>query len=63
MSVKIMSENAALGSVSDPHSLNPDPDPAKHLNLDPDPSYFITLSEKEKKLLHDYKIFSSKEFN
>ena len=31
-----MSENAASGSVSDPHSLNPDPDP----------SYFITLSEK-----------------
>ena len=35
-------------SVSDPYSLNPDPDPAKNLNpdRDPDPSYFFTLSGK-----------------
>ena len=34
----------AMCSVSDPYSLNPDPDPAKNLN--PDPSYFLTLSVK-----------------
>ena len=28
---------AQLLSVSDPYSLNPDPDPAKNLNPDPDP--------------------------
>ena len=38
--------------------LNPDPDPAKNLN--PDPSYFVTLSENNIKLFHNYKIFSSK---
>ena len=56
--------------------LNPDPDPAKYLNPDPDPedleslnpdpdpSYFLALSEsKNLKLLHNYKIFSSKEVN
>ena len=30
-------------SVSDPYSLNPDPDPAKNLNPDPYPSYFKTI--------------------
>ena len=29
-------------SVSDPDSLNPDPDPAKNLNPDPDPGKFVT---------------------
>ena len=46
-------------SVSDPYSLNPDPDPAKNLNPDPDNSYFLPLSEIFFKLLHNYKIFSS----
>ena len=38
-------------SISDPYSLNLDPNPAKNLNpdpdpvLDPDPSYFLPLSE------------------
>ena len=32
-------------SVSDPYSINLDPDPAKILN--PDPSFFLTLSEKK----------------
>ena len=50
---------ASFISVSDPFSLNPDP--AKNLN--PDPSYFLTLSEKNLKLLNDYKIFSSREVN
>ena len=50
-------------SVSDPYSLNPDPDPAKNLNSDPDPSYFLTLSEKKFKLNYNFKIFSSKEVN
>ena len=36
-------------SVSDPYSLNPDPDLAKNLN--PDPSYFLQLSEFFLKLL------------
>ena len=30
-----------IAGVSDPYSLNPDPDPAKNLN----PSFFLTLSE------------------
>ena len=51
-------------SVSDPNSSNPDP--AKNLNPDPvpdpDPSYFLPLSEFFL-LLHNYKIFSSKEVN
>ena len=47
-------------SVSDPYSLNPDTDPAKNLN--PDPSYFLPLSDFFL-LLHNYKIFSSKEVN
>ena len=29
--------NLVGSSVSDPYSLNPDPDPAKNLNPDPDP--------------------------
>ena len=34
-------------SVTDPYSLNLDPDPAKNLNPDPvpDSSFFLTLSE------------------
>ena len=41
------------------------PDPAKSLNPDPDtiPSYFLTLSENNTKLFHNYTIFSSKEVN
>ena len=35
----------------------------KGLNLDPVPSYFLTLSEEEKNLLHYYKFLSSKEVN
>ena len=31
-----------VSSVSDPDSLNPDPDPAKNLNPDPDPGKFVT---------------------
>ena len=51
-------------SVSNPNSIKSVP--AKNLNpiqetINPNPSYFLTLSEK--KLLHFYKIFSSKEVN
>ena len=54
----------AGASVSDPYSLNPDPD--NNLNpdpdpvSDPDPSYFLSLSEFFF-LLHNYKIFFPKE--
>ena len=48
-------------SVSDPYSLNPDPDPAKNLN--PDPSYFLTQSEKNIIFFHNDRTFSSKEVN
>ena len=36
------------GSVSDPYSLNPDPDPAKNLNPnpDPDPGKFFSPTKK-----------------
>ena len=70
--------SSVWSSVSDPYSshpdldpaknLNPDPDPAKNPNPDPDPvpdpdpSYFLPLSEIFL-LLHNYKIFSSKEVN
>ena len=37
-------------------NLNPDPD-----TEDPDPSYFLTLSENNIKLFHNYTILSSKE--
>ena len=33
-------------SVSDPYSLNPDPDPAKNLNPDPDPGKFFSPTKK-----------------
>ena len=54
---------STVTSVSDPYSLNPDPDldPAKNIN--PDPSYFLTLSENIKKLFHNYKLLLSKEVN
>ena len=59
--VRATSKLKAETSVSDPYSLNPDLDPAKHLNPDPDPSYFSTLSENNNKLFHNYTIFYSKE--
>ena len=36
------------GSVSDPYSLNPDPDPTKNLNPgpDPDPGKFFSPTKK-----------------
>ena len=36
-SVNITTQQYHNSSVSDPYSLNPDPDPAKNLNPDPDP--------------------------
>ena len=33
-------------SVSDPYSLNRDPDPAKNLNPDPDPGKFLSPTKK-----------------
>ena len=60
-----------LSSVSDPYSINPDPDKAKNLNPDPDPEdlesesklFLNAIWQKKIKLLHNYKIFSSKEVN
>ena len=43
--------------------LNPDPNPAKNLNPDPEDLESGSGSEKKIKLLHNYKIFSSKEVN
>ena len=51
------------GSVSDPYSLNPDPDPAKNLNPDPDPSWVLTLPGINIKLFYNFKIFPSKDVN
>ena len=39
----LRSNSYVISSVSDPCSLNPDPDSAKKLNPDPDPSCFLTL--------------------
>ena len=38
------SEILELGSVSDPYSLNPDPDPAKNLNPDPERPWIRILA-------------------
>ena len=46
------------GSVSDPYSLNPDPDPAKNLNPNPDPGKFFSPTknlleiEEKKNVVH-----------
>ena len=54
-------DTSVEASVSDPYSLNPDP--AKNLNPDPSHRYFLPVSEFFFKLLHNYKIFLSKEVN
>ena len=42
----MMKMRKVIISVSDPYSLNPDPDPAKNLNPDPDSGKFFSPTKK-----------------